>query len=236
MIGDTGDGLYFQMMREGTNISDIRSRVLLGKAHIGDSGTSGQNAAATMDDRWRSAGCQTASARAPSVKAIADKKLFTLEDVRAHPRHRPPAARARPGRTDPRFDARRRLSPRPRKNRCAVHGLHARRGRSHPRAHLTGIRSYGKAPMESPDGCSTCRPALNYYLLSRGPAENERRLSVALHQRTCPCQHPERRHRIRHPAYLGRVTTRKDCARSPTSREFNVPDEDHGGQRIDLLA
>lgn len=51
MIGDTGDGAwYFQLMREGTNIADFRSRVLFGKAHLGDSGHSGQNTAATMDD------------------------------------------------------------------------------------------------------------------------------------------------------------------------------------------
>ncbi|MEE1556091.1 MAG: FAD-dependent oxidoreductase, partial [Alphaproteobacteria bacterium] len=39
LYGDTVDGAwYFQLMRDGVDVSDIRDRLMFGKAHLGDSG------------------------------------------------------------------------------------------------------------------------------------------------------------------------------------------------------
>jgi nitrite reductase (NADH) large subunit len=51
LYGDTIDGAwYFQLMREGTDVSEIRQQLLFGQAHLGDSGHGGQNVAAAMSD------------------------------------------------------------------------------------------------------------------------------------------------------------------------------------------
>ena len=83
LYGDTIDGAwYFQLMREGTNISDIRDALMFGQAHLGDSGHGG-NVAASMPDDAEICGCNGVC-KSDVVDAITEKGLFTLEDVRAH--------------------------------------------------------------------------------------------------------------------------------------------------------
>ncbi|HSW51874.1 MAG TPA: FAD-dependent oxidoreductase, partial [Sulfuricaulis sp.] len=84
MVGDTVDGAwYFQLMREGTDVSAFRTRLLHGQAHLGDAGHGGANAVAAMDDKAEICGCNGVC-KGEIVQAIVSKKLFTLEDVRAH--------------------------------------------------------------------------------------------------------------------------------------------------------
>ncbi|MGA7799533.1 MAG: FAD-dependent oxidoreductase, partial [Gammaproteobacteria bacterium] len=85
MYGDTLDGpWYFQLMREGTNISDIREHLLFGQAHVGDAGHGDQaSRVAAMADSAEVCGCNGVC-KGEIVRAITDKKLFTVEDVRAH--------------------------------------------------------------------------------------------------------------------------------------------------------
>ncbi|MEJ2180715.1 MAG: FAD-dependent oxidoreductase, partial [Gammaproteobacteria bacterium] len=45
LYGDTVDGAwYFQLLRENTDITDIRDHLMFGQSHLGDSGHGGQNA------------------------------------------------------------------------------------------------------------------------------------------------------------------------------------------------
>ena len=85
MYGDTVDGAwYFQLLRDGTDVADIRDKLMFGQAHLGDAGH-GDNKRAWRP--WPTAprsAAATACARATIVKAIIDKKLFTLEEVRKH--------------------------------------------------------------------------------------------------------------------------------------------------------
>jgi len=57
---------------------------------------------------------------------------------------------------------------------------------------------------KTPDGCPSCRSALNYYLLCAWPGEYKDDPPVALHQRTRPRQYPEGRHLFSRAAHLGR--------------------------------
>ena len=86
------------------------------------------------------------------------------------------------------------------------------------------------------DGCPTCRPALNYYLVAPGPA-NTRRHAVALHQRAGPRQHPEGWTYSVVPRMWGGVTTPDELrAIADVADRFNIPAvKVTGGQRIDLL-
>jgi nitrite reductase (NADH) large subunit len=83
LYGDAIDGAwYLQLMRSQTNIADIRNQLMLGKAHLGDSGHGG-DVVADMSDDTEICGCNGVC-KGDVVKAITDKGLFTLEDVRAH--------------------------------------------------------------------------------------------------------------------------------------------------------
>jgi len=84
MYGDTIDGTwYFDLMRDQTDITDFRSTILFGQAHLGDSGHGDDNRVASMSDTAEICGCNGVC-KGDIVSAITEKKLFTLDDVRAH--------------------------------------------------------------------------------------------------------------------------------------------------------
>ncbi|VAW91304.1 Nitrite reductase [NAD(P)H] large subunit [hydrothermal vent metagenome] len=84
MYGDTIDGTwYFDLMRDETDISDFRATILFGQAHLGDSGHGDDNRVAAMADSAEICGCN-GICKGDIVTAIVDKKLFTLDEVRAH--------------------------------------------------------------------------------------------------------------------------------------------------------
>ncbi len=84
MYGDTIDGSwYFQLMRDNTDISGFRDNLLFGQAHLGDSGHGDDNRVAAMADSAEICGCNGVC-KGDIVKAISEKKLFTLDEVRAH--------------------------------------------------------------------------------------------------------------------------------------------------------
>lgn len=84
LYGDTGDGAwYFQLLREGADVSQMRDRFMFGEAQESKGGHAGQNKAASMADNAEVCGCNGVR-KGVIVKAITEKKLFTVEDVRAH--------------------------------------------------------------------------------------------------------------------------------------------------------
>ena len=84
LYGDTTDGAwYFGLVREGRTVSDLRDKLMFGENHLGDTGHQGQNKAATMADDAEVCGCDGVS-KGAVCKAIKEKGLFTLEDVRKH--------------------------------------------------------------------------------------------------------------------------------------------------------
>ena len=56
----------------------------------------------------------------------------------------------------------------------------------------------------TPNGCATCRPAINYYLHLDVAEGRAGRSAVALHQRARARQHPEGRHLLGRAAHVGR--------------------------------
>ncbi|HEY9026534.1 MAG TPA: FAD-dependent oxidoreductase, partial [Burkholderiaceae bacterium] len=84
LYGDTVDGSwYFKLLREGRSVSDIRDRLMFGESSLGDAGHQGQNKAAAMADADEVCGCNGVT-KGAICKAIKDKGLFTLDDVRKH--------------------------------------------------------------------------------------------------------------------------------------------------------
>ncbi|HED16005.1 MAG TPA: NAD(P)/FAD-dependent oxidoreductase [Gammaproteobacteria bacterium] len=175
MYGDTLDGTwYFDLMRDETDVSDIRENLLFGQAHLGDSGHGEENRVAMLADTAEICGCNGVC-KGDIVKAITEKKLFTLEDVRAHTKASSscgsctglvesllamtvggdysvaPHLKPMCGCTDhPHDDVRAAIKNQELKTVCSV---------------------MDALEWKNENGCSKCRPALNYYLLCQWPGE-----------------------------------------------------------------
>jgi len=175
LYGDTVDGSwYFKLLREGRSIHDIRDKLMFGESNIGDTGHEGNTRAAAMADSDEVCGCNGVN-KGQICKAIKDKGLFTLDEVRKHTKasascgsctglveqllmftaggdySKPPTKRAMCGCTD------------------ASHQDAREAIREH---HLLSIDAvYRHLGWRTPNGCASCRPAINYYLISSWPKE-----------------------------------------------------------------
>jgi nitrite reductase (NADH) large subunit len=175
LYGDTVDGSwYFKLMREGRKIADIRDKLMFGESNIGDTGHEGNTRAASMADSDEVCGCNGVN-KGTICKAIKDKGLFTLDEVRKHTKasascgsctglveqllmftaggdySKPPTKKAMCGCTDASHaDVRHAICD---EHLLTIDSVHQRMG------------------WRTPNGCASCRPAVNYYLLSSWPKE-----------------------------------------------------------------
>ncbi|MEN6585556.1 MAG: nitrite reductase large subunit NirB [Sulfuricella sp.] len=175
LYGDTVDGAwYFQLLREGRDVADIRDHLMFGQSHVGDVGHQGQNKAAAMSDEMEVCGCNGVC-KGDIVKAIKLNGLFTVDDVKKHTKaasscgsctglveqilastlggdYSPaPAAKSMCGCTDYTHEEVRAV-------------IREQKLLSIPEA-------MEFMQWRTPNGCASCRPALNYYLISTWPRE-----------------------------------------------------------------
>ncbi|HYF16596.1 MAG TPA: nitrite reductase large subunit NirB, partial [Ramlibacter sp.] len=175
LYGDTVDGSwYFQLLREGRNIRDIRDKLMFGESNLGDAGHQGQNKAAAMADADEVCGCNGVT-KGSICKAIQDKGLFTLDEVRRHTK-----ASASCGSCTGLveqiilFTAGGDYSAAPKKKAlcgCTDHSHQDVRDAIRANHLLTIAGTMAFLAWRTPNGCATCRPALNYYLISTWPKE-----------------------------------------------------------------
>lgn len=175
LYGDTVDGSwYFQLMKDGTDISAFRDTLLFGQAHLGDSVHNPETRVATLADSAEICGCNGVC-KGDIVKAITEKKLFTLDEVRAHTK-----ASASCGSCTGLVES---------LLAHTVGGEYSATPKTKPLCKCTdfthdeirqGIVQYALKTMpavrdhfewKTPDGCASCRNALNYYLLCAFPNE-----------------------------------------------------------------
>jgi len=82
LYGDTTDGSwYFQMLRDSKPIHEIRDYLMFGQDSLGNTGHQGQDKAAVMTNEMEVCGCNGVC-KGTIVKAIQDKGLFTIDDVK----------------------------------------------------------------------------------------------------------------------------------------------------------
>jgi len=177
MYGDTVDGAwYFQMLREGTEVTDFRSQLMLGQAHIGDSGHSGMNAAEAMSDDMEVCGCNGIR-KGDIVKAISTKGLFTVDDVRLHTKASNSCGSCTglveqllASTLGGDYSAAPHLQP---LCKCTGHSHDEVREsiKKHKLLSIPEVMDFME--WKTPDGCAKCRPALNYYLIAYWPGESE---------------------------------------------------------------
>ena len=175
LYGDTVDGSwYFKLLREGRTVADIRDKLMFGESSLGDTGHQGHSKAAAMADGDEVCGCNGVT-KGTICKAIKDKGLFTLDEVRKHTK-----ASASCGSCTGLVEqllmatAGGDYSATPKTKAmcgCTDHGHQAVRDAIKAQ-HLLSIDAvYQALAWHTPNGCASCRPAINYYLLSTWPKE-----------------------------------------------------------------
>ena len=180
LYGDTVDGSwYFKLLRDGRSVADIRDRLMFGQSNIGDVGHEGHNKAAAMADSDEVCGCNGVN-KGTICKAIKDKGLFTLDEVRKHTKASASCGSCT-GLVEQliMFTAGGDYSAAPRKKAvCACTDSSHEELRQAIRTPLAdGSRLlsidavYRHLGWRTPNGCATCRPAVNYYLISTWPKE-----------------------------------------------------------------
>ena len=176
MVGDTGDGgWYFQMLREKKNVSEIRDHLMFGQAHLGNTGHQGQSNAAQMADTMEVCGCNGVC-KGVIVKAIKEKGLFTLDDVRKHTKASSSCGSCT-GLVEQILASTVGGAYAPQLNRnkpmcgCTDH-THEEVRKVIREDHLLAIPVVMRQmEWRTPNGCASCRPAINYYQLSTWPHE-----------------------------------------------------------------
>ncbi|MCK4743174.1 MAG: nitrite reductase large subunit NirB, partial [Sulfuriflexus sp.] len=173
MYGDTIDGSwYFDLMRDETDITDFREKILFGQAHLGDSGHGDENRIEMMSDTAEICGCNGVS-KGDIVNSININKLLTLEEVRAHTKASSSCGSctglvesvlAHTVGGD--YSVAPHLKP---MCACTEH-THDEARKAIKDHELKSVRSaIDFLEWKTPDGCGKCRPALNYYVMCQYP-------------------------------------------------------------------
>ncbi|MEZ0470055.1 nitrite reductase large subunit NirB [Luteimonas salinilitoris] len=241
LYGDTGDGgWYFKLLKDGSPVDGQRDRLVFGEQALGEAGATSQDRAAAMGDGDEVCGCNGVC-KGTIVEAIDEHGLCTVDDVRKHTKassscgsctglveqilmnclgsnfQETPKTKAVCGCTDRSHD----------QVRQAIR----------ERKLLTHQAAYASMEWRSPNGCATCRPAINYYLLSTWPREavddpqsrfiNERAHANIQKDGTFSVV-PQMKGGVTNPSELRRIADVADKYAVPMVKVT-------GGQRIDLL-
>ena len=244
LYGDTVDGSwYFKLLREGRKVHDIRDRLMFGESNIGDVGHEGHNKAAAMADTDEVCGCNGVT-KGAICKAIKDKGLFTLDEVRKHTKASASCGSCT-GLVEQllMFTAGGDYSATPKKKAlCGCTELSHQDVRDAVRKeHLVSLAGedgvYRRLGWKTPNGCTSCRPALNYYLLSTWPKEaQDDPQSRFINERSHANIQKNGTYSVI-PRMWGGETTAADLRRiADVADKYQIPTvKVTGGQRIDLL-
>ena len=242
LYGDTADGgWYFRQIRENHNMAQIRDHLMFGESSLGDAGHQGQSSAASMPDSAEVCGCNGVC-KGTIVKAIQENGLFSVDEVKKHTKAASSCGSCAGlveqilistvgGAAD--------VKPKSEKAICGCselnHGQVRKAIREH---HLTSMAEAMRfMDWSTPNGCATCRPALNYYLISTWPGEaKDDAQSRLINERAHANIQKDGTYSVV-PRMWGGVTNPAELRRiADVADKYQVPMvKVTGGQRIDLL-
>jgi nitrite reductase (NADH) large subunit len=245
MYGDVTDSAwYFQLLREGTDIAPMRDTLILGRAvATAAAGVVAPDPAAAMAALPGTAeicGCNGVC-KGAIIGAIAEHGLTTLEAVRAHTK-----ASASCGSCTGQVEGLLALSlgggyakPAGEKPmcKCTPHGHDHVRQEILARKLKTIPAVMQALDWTRPEGCASCRPALNYYLLCAWPGEYEDDArSRFVNERMHANIQKDGTYSVI-PRMWGGMTNAKELrAIAEAVEKYGIPAvKVTGGQRIDLL-
>ncbi len=242
LFGDAADGpWYFDLIRKGEDVSPIRETLIFGRQVTeGLAGEDPRSAVAALADTAEICGCNGVCKGAITV-AIGELGLTTLESVRAHTK-----ASNSCGSCTPLVeqllaltlgdDFKAQTGP---KTVCGCtpypHGIVRRRL---VEEELKTIPQVMQAlEWTTPDGCSSCRPALNYYLLCAWPGDYvDDKQSRFINERAHANIQKDGTFSVVPRMWGGLTNPRELRAIADAADKFAIPTiKVTGGQRIDLL-
>lgn len=241
LYGDTVDGSwYFKLLRDGRSVSDIRDKLMFGESNIGDVGHQGQSKASAMADSDEVCGCNGVT-KGAICKAIKDKGLFTLDEVRKHTKASASCGSCT-GLVEQiiMFTAGGDYSATPKTKAmcgCTDHGHQAVRDAIRANKLLSIGDVFKFMEWKTPNGCASCRPAVNYYLISTWPKDaKDDPQSRAINERSHANIQKDGTYSVI-PRMWGGETTADELRRiADAVDKYNIPTvKVTGGQRIDLL-
>ena len=241
LYGDTVDGsYYFKLLRDGRSVSDIRDKLMFGESSIGDTGHEGHTKAVSMPDTAEVCGCNGVN-KGMICKAIKEKGLFTLDEVRKHTKASASCGSCT-GLVEQilMFTAGGDYSATPKLKAmcsCTDHGHQAVRDAIRANKLLTIKDVYKTMDWKTPNGCASCRPAVNYYLISTWPklAKDDPQ-SRYINERSHANIQKDGTYSVI-PRMWGGETTASELRRiADAVDKYKIPTvKVTGGQRIDLL-
>ena len=241
LYGDTVDGsYYFKLLRDGRSVGNIRDKLMFGESNLGDAGHEGQNKAATMADDAEVCGCNGVC-KGVIVKAIREKGLFTLDEVRKHTKASGGCGSCT-GLVEQilMFTAGGDYSATPKLKAmcsCTEHGHQAVRDAIRSNRLMKIADVYSFLEWKTPNGCAGCRPAVNYYLISTWPKEaKDDPQSRYINERSHANIQKDGTYSVI-PRMWGGETTASELRRiADAVDKYKIPTvKVTGGQRIDLL-
>jgi nitrite reductase (NADH) large subunit len=243
MYGDTVDGSwYFKMLRDGRSIADIRDKLMFGESgsNIGDVGHQGQNKAAAMADSDEVCGCNGVT-KGTICKAIKEKGLFTLDEVKKHTKASASCGSCT-GLVEQiiMFTAGGDYSATPKKKAmcsCTDHSHQEVRDAIFKEKFLTIAQVQQGMDWKTPNGCSSCRPALNYYLISSWPKQaKDDPQSRFINERSHANIQKDGTYSVIPRMWGGETTAHELRKIADAVDKYKIPTvKVTGGQRIDLL-
>ncbi|MDD3937723.1 nitrite reductase large subunit NirB [Rhodoferax sp.] len=241
LYGDTVDGSwYFKLLRDGRPIADIRDKLMFGESNIGDTGHEGHNKAAAMKDSDEVCGCNGVT-KGTICKVIKEKGLFTLDEVRKHTKASASCGSCT-GLVEQllMFTAGGDYSATPKTKAmcsCTEHGHQAVRDAIKTNKLLKIADVFAFLEWKTPNGCASCRPAINYYLISSWPKlARDDPQSRFINERSHANIQKDGTYSVI-PRMWGGETTASELRRiADVVDKYKIPTvKVTGGQRIDLL-
>ena len=242
MYGDTADGpWYFQLLKDKRDIHDMRDALIFGQSLVGDVGHAGNSKAAEMADSAEVCGCNGVT-KGTIVKAIKEKGLFTLDEVKKHTKAASSCgscaglveqilASTIGGAYTPAA-----LDTKPMCG-CTDHSHKVVR-EAIVTKHLTSKEAvFAEMQWKTPNGCDKCRPAVNYYLISSHPHEaKDDPQSRFINERAHANIQKDGTYSVVPRMWGGLTTPAELRAIADAAEKYKVPTvKVTGGQRIDLL-
>ena len=241
MFGDTMDGTwYFSLMRDGTNIADFRKTILFGQHDLGDAGHGDETRVMSLPDDAEICGCNGVS-KGDIVQAISKNGIFTLDEVRAHTKASSSCGSCTglvesilASTVGEGYDA----TPN-KKAVCACtdcsHDEVIDAIKKHELKTMPAVREF--LEWKTPDGCASCRPALNYYLLARWPEEyQDDAQSRFINERAHGNIQKDGTYSVVPRIFGGETSAQQLMDLGKIAEKWKVPTVKFtGGQRIDML-
>jgi nitrite reductase (NADH) large subunit len=236
-FGDARDaGWYFQLLRDGADLGELRDTMIFGPmAEAGDPA----DALAALPDHAEICGCNGVK-KSTILNAIAEYELSSIDDVRVRTKASASCGSCTglvEGLLKSALGAT--YAPEAVKPmcKCTIHG-HDEVRRRITNGTLRTIPAVMQAlEWKTPDGCASCRPALNFYLLVRWPGDyQDDAQSRFVNERMHANIQKDGTYSVV-PRMWGGTTSAKELrAIADVVDKFAIPTvKITGGQRVDML-